>query len=80
MHEHLFGAIAADLGDAATPEVVAAWDRSTGSWRIALIKLEKGLYGQQANDVMFAPFKLIPRKRSPRASLPSNSSLRTIPR
>ena len=26
VHEHLFGAIARDLGDAATPEVVAAWD------------------------------------------------------
>ena len=28
----------------------------------ALIKLEKGLYGQQANDVMFAPFKLISKE------------------
>ena len=28
----------------------------------ALIKLEKGLYGQQANDVMFAPFRLVSKE------------------
>lgn len=62
VHEHLFGAIAADLGDAATPEVVAAWDEVYWLMADALIKLEKGLYGQQANDVMFAPFKLISKE------------------
>ena len=30
----------------------------------ALIKLEKGLYASQANDVMFAPFKLVERKET----------------
>lgn len=62
VHEHLFGAIAADLGDAATPEVVAAWDEVYWLMADALIKLEKGLYGQQANDVMFAPFRLVSKE------------------
>ncbi len=30
----------------------------------ALIKLEKSLYASQANDVMFAPFKLVDRKET----------------
>ncbi|MDO4918166.1 globin domain-containing protein [Kocuria sp.] len=58
VHEHLFGAIAADLGDAATPEVVAAWDEVYWLMADALIKLEKGLYAAQANDVMFVPFRV----------------------
>lgn len=62
VHEHLFGAIAADLGDAATPEVVAAWDEVYWLMADALIKIEKGLYSQQANDVMFAPFRLISKE------------------
>ncbi len=63
VHEHLFGAIAADLGDAATPEVVAAWDEVYWLMADALIKIEKGLYSQQANDVMFAPFRLISKEQ-----------------
>lgn len=58
VHEHLFGAIAGDLGDAATPEVVAAWDEVYWLMADALIKLEKDLYALQANDVMFAPFRV----------------------
>ena len=59
VHEHLFKAIAADLGDAATPEVVAAWDEVYWLMADALIKLEKGLYASQANDVMFAPYRVV---------------------
>lgn len=62
VHEHLFGAIAKDLGDAATPEVVAAWDEVYWLMADALIKLEKGLYGLQANEVMFAPFRVISKQ------------------
>ena len=58
VHEHLFGAIARDLGEAATPEVVAAWDEVYWLMADALIKLEKDLYAQQANDVAFAPFRV----------------------
>jgi nitric oxide dioxygenase len=58
VHEHLFGAIAADLGDAVTPEVVAAWDEVYWLMADALIKLEKGLYAGQANDVVSAPFRV----------------------
>ncbi|RKQ34888.1 globin domain-containing protein [Kocuria tytonis] len=59
VHEHLFKAIAADLGDAATPEVVQAWDEVYWLMADALVKLEKGLYAQQANDVMFAPYRVV---------------------
>lgn len=58
VHEHLFGAIARDLGDAATPEVVAAWDEVYWLMADALIKIEKGLCAGQANTVVFAPFRV----------------------
>lgn len=64
VYEHLFGAIAADLGDAATPDVVEAWTEVYWLMAHALIKLEKGLYASQANDVMFAPWRLVERRPS----------------
>ena len=57
-------AIAANLGDLATPEIVEAWTEVYWLMGNALIKLEKGLYASQANDVMFAPFKLVERKET----------------
>ncbi|WP_369060650.1 globin domain-containing protein [Kocuria rhizophila] len=62
VHEHLFKAIAADLGDAATPEVVAAWDEVYWLMADALIALEKDLYARQANRVAFAPFRVSARE------------------
>ena len=64
VYKYLFEAIAANLGDLATPEIVDAWTEVYWLMGNALIKLEKGLYASQANDVMFAPFKLVDRKET----------------
>ena len=64
VYKYLFEAIAANLGDLATPEIVEAWTEVYWLMGNALIKLEKGLYASQANDVMFAPFKLVERKET----------------
>ncbi|MEX5234580.1 globin domain-containing protein [Kocuria arenosa] len=64
VHEHLFGAIARDLGDAATPEVVAAWDEVYWLMADALITIEEGLYAGQANTVAFAPFRVAAQERT----------------
>ena len=64
VYKYLFEAIAANLGDLATPEIVEAWTEVYWLMGNALIKLEKGLYSSQANDVMFAPFKLVDRKET----------------
>ena len=64
VYKYLFEAIAANLGDLATPEIVEAWTEVYWLMGNALIKLEKGLYASQANDVMFAPFKVIDRKET----------------
>ncbi|MFI7480873.1 globin domain-containing protein [Kocuria sp. M1R5S2] len=64
VHEHLFGAIARDLGDAVTPEVAAAWDEVYWLMADALIKIEKGLYAAQANAVAFAPFRVAAKERT----------------
>lgn len=64
VYKYLFEAIAANLGDLATPEIVEAWTEVYWLMGNALIKLEKGLYASQANDVMFAPFKVVGRKET----------------
>ena len=64
VYKYLFEAIAANLGDLATPEIVEAWTEVYWLMGNALIKLEKGLDASQANDVMFAPFKLVDRKET----------------
>lgn len=64
VYKYLFEAIAANLGDLATPEIVEAWTEVYWLMGNALIKLEKGLYASQANDVMFAPFKVVERKET----------------
>lgn len=64
VYKYLFEAIAADLGDACTPEVAEAWSEVYWLMANALIKIEKGLYAQQANDVTKAPFKLVSRKET----------------
>ncbi|MFJ9718183.1 globin domain-containing protein [Streptomyces sp. NPDC101213] len=44
VHEHLFAAIVAVLGEAVTPEVAAAWDEVYWLMANALIAIEKRLY------------------------------------
>ena len=61
VYQHLFGAIAADLGDAATPEIVEAWTEVYWLMANALINLEKGLYGSQPNQAPFAAWRVVER-------------------
>src|SRR5699024_6975214 len=46
VHKYLFGAIADTLGDAATPEVVAAWDEVYWLMAGSLIAMEARLYAE----------------------------------
>lgn len=63
VYEHLFAAIAEDLGDAATEEIVAAWTEVYWLMADALIKLEKILYASQANDRPWAPWRLVAKEQ-----------------
>jgi nitric oxide dioxygenase len=62
VYKYLFEAIAEDLGEAVTPEVAAAWTEVYWLMADALIKIEKGLYAKQANNVMWAPWKVVQKK------------------
>lgn len=64
VYKYLFEAIAANLGDILTPEIAEAWTEVYWLMADALIKLEKGLYASQANDVMFAPFAVVDREET----------------
>ncbi|MFF8190112.1 globin domain-containing protein [Streptomyces bobili] len=51
VHEHLFAAIAAVLGEAVTPQVAAAWDEVYWLMANALIAIEKRLYEESGGPV-----------------------------
>ena len=59
VYTYLFEAIAEDLAEVITPEIAAAWTEVYWLMADALIKIEKGLYAKQANDAMWAPWKVI---------------------
>jgi nitric oxide dioxygenase len=61
VYTHLFEAIAEDLGEAVTAEVADAWSEVYWLMADALIKIETGLYEQQANNVMWAPWRVVSR-------------------
>ncbi|MGP9489842.1 globin domain-containing protein [Glutamicibacter sp. AOP33-2CA-4] len=69
VYEHLFAAIAEDLGDTLTQEIAEAWSEVYWLMAHALIKIEKGLYAQQANDVVYSPWRLIERTEAANGSL-----------
>ena len=58
VYEHLFAAIAEDLGDAVTPDVAEAWTEVYWLMADALIKIEKGLYARQANNEMWTAWRV----------------------
>lgn len=62
VYKYLFEAIAIDLADALTPEIAEAWTEVYWLMAQALIKIEKGLYDSQANDVVNAPFTLVKKE------------------
>lgn len=59
VYENLFAAIVEVLGDAVTPEVAAAWTEVYWLMADALIKLEAGLYAEQANDRPWTPWRVV---------------------
>ncbi|QXQ10745.1 globin domain-containing protein [Paeniglutamicibacter sp. Y32M11] len=62
VYEHLFAAIVEDLGEAVTPEVAEAWSEVYWLMADALIKIEKGLYKQQANDKIWTHWTLVAKE------------------
>ncbi|KQO61521.1 globin domain-containing protein [Curtobacterium sp. Leaf261] len=69
VYEHLFAAIAADLGDAATDTVVAAWTEVYWLFANLLTARERTLYGQQANSAHWTPWRIA-------ATTPRSSTVR----
>lgn len=69
VYEHLFAAIVDVLGDAVTEEVAAAWTEVYWLMGDALIKIEKGLYAQQANDKVWTPWRLVAKEAAGRGSI-----------
>lgn len=55
--KHLLGAIKEVLGDAATPEITAAWSEAYGAIADVFIKVEKEMYAQAAWPG-FVPFEI----------------------
>ncbi|MFB9678959.1 globin domain-containing protein [Streptosporangium vulgare] len=67
VHKYLFAAIAEVLGDAATPEVVAAWDEVYWLMANALIALEADLYRDSATEGWLPATVLERRRETPDA-------------
>lgn len=64
VYKYLFAAIAENLGDACTPEIAEAWTEVYWLMADVLVKIEKGLYDGQKNDVIHSNFKLVSRKEA----------------
>lgn len=62
VYEHLFAAIAADLAEVVTPEIAEAWTEVYWLMADALIKLEKNLYAEQANNRMWMPWRVVSKE------------------
>ncbi|MFF2274050.1 globin domain-containing protein [Agromyces sp. NPDC058136] len=69
VYEHLFAAIADDLGEACTPEVAEAWTEVYWLMADALIKIERGLYASQANEVMWAEWRVVAKEAAGAGSI-----------
>lgn len=61
VYEHLFAAIAANLEGIITEEIAAAWTEVYWLMADALIKVESGLYAEQANDRDWMPWRVTAR-------------------
>lgn len=62
VYKYLFEAIADELSEVITDEIAAAWTEVYWLMAHALIKIEKGLYARQANDRMWAPWRVLEKK------------------
>jgi len=71
VYEHLFAAIAADLGDAVTPEVASAWTEVYWLMANALIAIEKDLYGATVNPKLWTEWRVA-------SASPAGTAARTL--
>ncbi|MDJ0317993.1 MULTISPECIES: globin domain-containing protein [Arthrobacter] len=59
VYKYLFEAIAEELADVITAEIADAWTEVYWLMANALVKIEKGLYAQQANEKMWMPWTVV---------------------
>ena len=59
VYKYLFEGIVDELSDVITQEIIDAWAEVYWLMAHALIKLEKGLYGAQANDKPWSPWTVV---------------------
>lgn len=71
VHEHLFAAIAAELGEAVTPEVASAWTEVYWLMAYALIAIEKDLYGATVNPNLWTEWRVA-------SASPAGAAARTL--
>jgi nitric oxide dioxygenase len=71
VHQHLFAAIAADLGDAITPEVASAWTEVYWLMANALIASEKDLYNATVNPKLWTEWRVA-------SATPAGAAARTL--
>ncbi len=64
VYKYLFEAIAEELADVITAEIADAWTEVYWLMADALVKMEKGLYAQQANDKMWMPWTVVEKKNA----------------
>lgn len=64
VYKYLFEAIAEELADVITAEIAEAWTEVYWLMANALIKIEKGLYAQQANGKMWMPWKVVEKNQA----------------
>ncbi|MFC4222328.1 globin domain-containing protein [Lysinibacter cavernae] len=69
VYDNLFAAIAEDLAEVITPEIAEAWTEVYWLMADALIALENDLYSKQANDKMWAPYRVVSKAPAGTGSL-----------
>ncbi|HEV7166385.1 MAG TPA: globin domain-containing protein [Micrococcaceae bacterium] len=64
VYKYLFEAIAEELSDVITEEIANAWSEVYWLMAHALVKIEKGLYAQTANDKPWSPWVLVAKQNA----------------
>ncbi|MDQ6754050.1 MAG: FAD-binding oxidoreductase [Actinomycetota bacterium] len=69
VYKYLFEAIAEELSDVITEEIASAWSEVYWLMAHALIKIEKGLYAETANDKPWSPWVLVAKQNAGTGSM-----------
>lgn len=69
VYKYLFEAIADELSDVLTSEIAAAWSEVYWLMAHALIKIEKGLYAEQANAKPWSPWTVVDKQPAGTAAM-----------